>query len=86
MTLLCDHKLYTSPSARRCTNSCYDTLGGCPRERTQLSTKQTAELIYDLTTEQSRVKSTPFLADNSIPIFRMITLAGQAGQSNSLNT
>ena len=67
MTLLCDHKLYTSPSARRCTNSCYDTLRGGPRERTQLSTKQAAELIYDLTTEQSRIKSTPFLADNSTP-------------------
>ena len=66
MTLLCDHKLYTS-SARRCTNSCYDTLRGRPREWTQLSTKQAAELIYDLTTEQSRLKSTPFLADNSIP-------------------
>ena len=67
MTLVCDHKLYTSPSARRCTNSCYDTPGGRPRERTQLSTKQAAVLIYDLTTEQSCVKSTPFLTDNSIP-------------------
>ena len=68
MTLICDHKLYTSPSARRCTNSCYDTLRGHPRERTQLSTKQAAELIYDLTTEQSRVRSAPFLANNSIPL------------------
>ena len=65
--LLCDHKLYTSPNARHCTSCRYDTPRGRPRKRTLLSTKQAAELIYDLTTEQSRAKSTPFLADNSIP-------------------
>ena len=60
MTFLCDHKLYTSPNAPRCTNSCYDMPRKRPHERTQLSTKQASELIYDLTTELSRVKAHHF--------------------------
>ena len=66
MTFLCHHKLYTSSNARRCTNSCYGTPRKRPHKRTQLSTKQSAELIHDLTTTLSQVKSTPFQTGNSI--------------------
>ena len=66
MTLLCNHKLYTSSNACRRTSSCYDTLRRRLQERTQLSTKQAAELVHDPTTELSRVGSIPLLTDNSI--------------------
>ncbi|CAF3808882.1 unnamed protein product, partial [Rotaria magnacalcarata] len=65
MTLLCEHNLYTSHTARRCTDSCCNLPRKRSHERTHLSSQQAVNLINDLTTELSRVKITPFITDNS---------------------
>ncbi|CAF5229719.1 unnamed protein product, partial [Rotaria magnacalcarata] len=49
MTLLCEHNLYTSPTARRCTDSCCNTPRKHSHERTHLSSQQAVNLINDLT-------------------------------------
>ncbi|CAF5223412.1 unnamed protein product, partial [Rotaria magnacalcarata] len=70
MTLLCEHNLYTSPTARPCTDSCCNTPRKRSHERTHLSSQQAVNLINDLTTELSCVKITPFITDNSTVLYK----------------
>ena len=62
VTLLSDHRIYTSRNAHRCTDHCCSSPRKRPHEATNLSTEQVIDLIIDLISELSRVKPTPLLS------------------------
>ena len=64
MTLLCDHRLYVSPTARRCITNCCEKPCQRPQEPTRLAFHQVQHLISDLILELSSVKRTSFLSED----------------------
>jgi len=64
MTILCDHRLYLSPTARRCTTICCETPCQRPQERSRLAAHEVQRLINDLIIELSHAKQTPLVSEN----------------------
>ena len=64
MTLLCDHRLYVSPTARRCITICSEKSCQRSQEPTCLAFHQVQRLISDLFLELSSAKCTSFLSED----------------------
>ena len=64
MILLCDHRLYVSPTARRPITICCEKSCQCSHEPTCLALHQVQCLISDLILELSSAKCTSFLSED----------------------